>query len=732
MSKQDDQDVLSKSLNAGATESEDCAHASTSPYQSPSDSSSSHKGKDKVAASTARKRQGSSDRSKAKKPAIVTHDAVLEASQKAAAEARAKAEKSVDSGSSASKSSDEESATPQDAEGKKLVDITKLDARVMSVRWYQYPLREFLFDDLHLYFCPNANIKQARLVIDVDGRLLIRAHPDVTWWNIAQIIAHNYKWFVDHQQEMQRTYDTVSYLAQKQRTFKENDLIYVWGLPYFLHVETGADEERLEFTKPQQVILGRVPYGTSRYTERFHALARKGYLNPEALRSLPWVIEGRLVLPKHCQWHDIKHLNMPLQIGSEINIYYSEFARTMQQTLDDWQQQKLFGSRFLSDPSRQMCLRLFYEYYHDFLLKNPKPRLNDWLSVETNVENRLNSMDKGIFTGSIVCEPHHRLYLLDPLLSPEQDKVLVQEPLLSFNIGENLKSAVGIRTEVPPAHLSSAPVMHYYEMPDEFRLSDLIWQRALFALGDSPAALQAKERGLYQDLRGNETSLFTLDGCEIDPALAVIAYLPDDPSVANTEPEELNLKQVERLAGGTFVDLEATKFIAKHYQRQNMPYFHRTLVKPGVLTLHMRSSKHATEEMIKKALTRLLDQEQERAAQHYLKLVKPLYQERLAIALRAMPMSQPNLGFGRWIDHLEVRKMKPLGQYRWHQGRSDIRLNRRLVHYPISVMASILNHELCHMPFPNHSKNFQTILFLHCPAADAISDSIVRLAILPL
>ena len=95
-------------------------------------------------------------------------------------------------------------------------------------------------------------------------------------------------------------------------------------------------------------------------------------------------------------------------------------------------------------------------------------------------------------------------------------------------------------------------------------------------------------------------------------------------------------------------------------------------------------------------------------------------------------MSQPNLGFGRWIDHLEVRKMKPLGQYRWHQGRSDIRLNRRLVHYPISVMASILNHELCHMPFPNHSKNFQTILFLHCPAADAISDSIVRLAILPL
>ena len=489
---------------------------------------------------------------------------------------------------------------------------------------------------------------------------------------------------------MQRTYDTVSYLAQKQRTFKENDLIYVWGLPYFLHVETGADEERLEFTKPQQVILGRVPYGTSRYTERFHALARKGYLNPEALRSLPWVIEGRLVLPKHCQWHDIKHLNMPLQIGSEINIYYSEFARTMQQTLDDWQQQKLFGSRFLSDPSRQMCLRLFYEYYHDFLLKNPKPRLNDWLSVETNVENRLNSMDKGIFTGSIVCEPHHRLYLLDPLLSPEQDKVLVQEPLLSFNIGENLKSTVGVRTEVPPAHLSSAPVMHYYEMPDEFRLSDLIWQRALFALGDSPAALQAKERGLYQDLRGNETSLFTLDGCEIDPALAVIAYLPDDPSVANTEPEELNLKQVERLAGGTFVDLEATKFIAKHYQRQNMPYFHRTLVKPGV------------------------------------------YQERLAIALRAMPMSQPNLGFGRWIDHLEVRKMKPLGQYRWHQGRSDIRLNRRLVHYPISVMASILNHELCHMPFPNHSKNFQTILFLHCPAADAISDSIVRLAILPL
>ena len=95
-------------------------------------------------------------------------------------------------------------------------------------------------------------------------------------------------------------------------------------------------------------------------------------------------------------------------------------------------------------------------------------------------------------------------------------------------------------------------------------------------------------------------------------------------------------------------------------------------------------------------------------------------------------MSQPNLGFGRWIGYHGVSTMKAQRQYRLHQGRSDIRLNRRLVHYPISVMASILNHELCHMPFPNHSKNFQTILFLHFPAADAISDSIVRLAILPL
>ena len=159
MSKQDDQDVLSKALSASAAESEDCAHTSTSP-------SSSLKSKGKEETSTERKQQGSGDgaKAKAKKPAIVTHDAVLEASQKAEAEARAKAEKSVDSGSSASKSSDEDDITPPEGEGKKLVDITKLDARVMSVRWYQYPLREFLFDDLHLYFCPNANIKHGGIL----------------------------------------------------------------------------------------------------------------------------------------------------------------------------------------------------------------------------------------------------------------------------------------------------------------------------------------------------------------------------------------------------------------------------------------------------------------------------------------------------------------------------------------------------------------------------------------
>ena len=87
MSKQDDQDVLSKSLNAGTAESEEIAHASTSQSQS-----SSQKSKSKEEAGTASQRQGSGDRAKAKKPAIVTHDAVLEASQKAEAEARAKAE----------------------------------------------------------------------------------------------------------------------------------------------------------------------------------------------------------------------------------------------------------------------------------------------------------------------------------------------------------------------------------------------------------------------------------------------------------------------------------------------------------------------------------------------------------------------------------------------------------------------------------------------------------------
>lgn len=615
---------------------------------------------------------------------------------------------------------------------KRLINIAKLPRQILFMRWLEYPLREFVFTDVYITFYPDSHVRSTHFKIDLDGNVSIRMRPTATWWEVAQAISQQYEWITKNLTRIHRSYDAVTYLAQKHRNFTDGELIFIWGKPYVLSIQMGAPEVSVERTEPVQTLIARVPVGVSRYAERFYALARKGYLNPEALRSLPLIVKGSIMQPKHCQWQDIQGLNYKASDLHEINLFYSEFTRTQASLIKDWQERRFFSSRFLSNPSRQMCLCLFEANYEKYVLRQLDRSDQNVALAATMADASLEQMSKSIFSGSIVSHPYCNEYYFDPLLSPNPEQTIQQELQFSFNRQENMANQVGIRANNPPVRIHPAPIMDYYELPDSYRLADIITQRALYVPENSDIAREAQKRQCYCSLVGSESTLVTITGHEIDPAEVLIAYLPDNPELANYDPKKLGAEQIEQLTTGTFVNAGASVFIGKHEKTQLLPFFHNTLVKPGVLTLKLRGHKRPGPDFIRRQLEMYLDEELKEVAANFLRGVEPVYRcnlRRIASKYNVVPWPEDQV---KWFDRLEIKKMQPLGQCRWDRGVNTLRINRRIVHYPINVLAALINHEICHLPFHIHNKYFKVFLDMQSPGADFISDSIINIGILPL
>lgn len=610
-----------------------------------------------------------------------------------------------------------------------VVDIRQFSPKILDLPWWQYPVRDFWFADLHFFLETHVNLKRTYFRIDQEGCLRIKIQPTEIWSNILHDIIDSYRWLKKHQQAVLKSYDFVSYELQKRRQFSENDLIYVWGLPYFLHIKLGVEEEGIELHDPQQLMFGRVPIGQSRYTERFFALQQKGYFDREAMRSLPWSIDGRLALPKKCIWHDMNCMNIEGIDRHQYNVYYAVFLRAMQQCLDDWRNQRLFASNFLNSPSWEMFNHVLNAFYYNLILKNPNPTFNDWKEASITASLRLSSVTFGAFSESIVHDAHRNDYAIDPLLPAAYPKVVELAKVLSFDWQQNLQNTAGIRIDLPPARLSSPPLMSYAELPDEFRLCDLLWQRALYAMPNTQGRKEAEERGVYASFAGTETALFTVDGIEIDPTLAIVAYLPDNDISPNTKPQDYNYDQVSALSGATFGQYHTYSNVADYFKIIDPPIFHRTLVKPNTLTLKLKSKTLPSPKKIQQLLRNYLDQELYSAAQHYMDMIRPIYEAKCEMVLRNIEHKGTLYGVKQWIDQLEVRKMKALGQYYYFHNRSSIRLNQRLVHYPPIIMASVLNHEMCHMVYPNHGQEFKQMLTILAPAAEVYTQYMNHMAI---
>lgn len=88
------------------------------------------------------------------------------------------------------------------------------------------------------------------------------------------------------------------------------------------------------------------------------------------------------------------------------------------------------------------------------------------------------------------------------------------------------------------------------------------------------------------------------------------------------------------------------------------------------------------------------------------KVAKPIFLERLQYWQKIMNLE---------ISNLEVRLMKNKWGVCFHNLKK-ITLNLKLIHFSYQVIDYVIIHELAHLIYPNHSKNFWNLVSLYCPS----------------
>ncbi|MGL5268786.1 MAG: M48 family metallopeptidase [Spiroplasma sp.] len=87
------------------------------------------------------------------------------------------------------------------------------------------------------------------------------------------------------------------------------------------------------------------------------------------------------------------------------------------------------------------------------------------------------------------------------------------------------------------------------------------------------------------------------------------------------------------------------------------------------------------------------------------KFAKPIFLERLNYWQTIMNLK---------VATLEVRLMKNKWGVCFHK-EQKITLNSKLVHFSYQVIDYVVIHELAHLVYPNHSKEFWNLVALYCP-----------------
>ena len=698
-----------------------------------------------------------------------------------------------------------------------MLDLELIDNRFLAVKWKHHPADAFVYRGLTFQVVTNANIVRSRVTINSSGIMQLRINPDTMWGIIRYTVDSCYDWCIENHKKIISAFDTVTWRAQKRRTMRTNDVVFIWGMPYLLELRKSEAESEIRIIRPRQVIAGLVPKGRSRFGSKVSALIRNGYISKECLNGMPVLNQGRIIMPRHCLWDDIscfdrkeplppgqlrssvktngrpvrlsksdsdflktpmsgenrdssterskvnEYLELPdlCLSGPELaveqrrnapgrpedlnNYYLEQFALLMQQTHENLLRREYFGSRMLSEPRRTLIEGMISEFTDRISIATiNKDNLSRTIY---HAESRVTPLYRQILEGSI--NNRGQSYSSDPFMNFDLSEVADHDKKFTFSIYDNFISSEGVNMESPVARMTvdgslehhrlleqasndraegrTSPYLaliperpSFISMSREQLMAELNSQLEFYRSGDFAAA----DGSSHLNLTEQELTFFTTDGQEIDPSLALMGYLPDMPFTANCMYDMSDRMAVSH-ATHNYQSTLAGNILARKVSRSPVEYFHRTLVKPGVLRISIKGE--ITPDRVQSMIEQYMDQEVFKVGGRILEQLKPQF-----IATYMAASSYYDLLPINWMKKLYVKAMSALGLCTSSGSLSEITLNRKLCHYPVNVMISVGIHELCHLAASNHGPAFKYMLSLFCPSADNVSDSLISMGIVEL
>lgn len=361
----------------------------------------------------------------------------------------------------------------------KLIDLEKANPALFEHPFSKYPIDTIIYRDIKFHMLTNRNLRQLKLVVAQNGDMILKINPRFTWRTIYGTVVEYYKWCNDHLKDSMEAYDNVTFLAQNKRTFKTNDIIFLWGLPYLLCVDENTETESVGFRRPKQIMPTLVPKGTSRYSDKVAMLCRSGYINKEALESLPIFNQGIMILPKHCLWDKIEAFDydrakeaVPGWDGSSSyrtvnpimardsalrtktphtgNYYLDAFAAMMQLTQDNLLSRRdYFGSRMLSAPERLILENVIKQFSDHTRAEDFDPETLNMIIGRSEMATApyMKEVLKGCITNK------SELYPKEPLLQYDFEAARKVDAKSSLSLDENFADRTGIRSDQPHARI---------------------------------------------------------------------------------------------------------------------------------------------------------------------------------------------------------------------------------------------------------------------------------------
>lgn len=303
-----------------------------------------------------------------------------------------------------------------------------------------------------------------------------------------------------------------------------------------------------------------------------------------------------------------------------------------------------------------------------------------------------------------------------------RQSLLLRFDTIDYSSLDDNELADFLKQEIDFYSMTSRSCWYHYDRMQEIRQS--FFERNRNLPSSDLKELFKQEQNALRERLTKEPTLFTIDGHEIDPSLAIVSYIPNAARICNGLTEDslrraINSWPASEAMRGIFY---RTKY---HYKnRSDLTRFSKSYVKPGRLYIYLKGA-HSYEKA-KAQLYELYTKEVETAAKAILDCY---YNAFLAYIKKnyTLPMMSEDPEY-YWYKTLKVIKMKPLGKLTRISRR--ISLSVDLAKYPMTCLIAVIAHELTHIVHFNHSMKFKRMVNDICPFSDRVCDEMLFMGII--